>query len=384
MIFLLFFNGFPDLHRWLTSMHPDMPVLMFGALAAIEIGKIVEAEKIDDKWYRYIILIVLLFCCGIFKQNAVVLFFGFGIAILFSKSVDKKKKIKLLGSILAAGILVLLVIFGIDGCFEVTVQVMSRHGSVTPDTYKIFLTTSLKNNRVYVVLLLAFYILLITRNIKLTFTQKLWLVAALMWTAFNLYGGKKQGSDTGNIDVALIAQAPFVGITVSELLYKVKRHIQFDSGAVKEWKRPVFLEGCVYLFLAALMILWARSTYTTIINDKVQYDARKVDQDTVSEWLNENYPGGSIAVHSHYYYWLNKADVDISTDFYYVNAFAMADMLTMDDIKNAYDKYNWDLIIFKTYDFPAPPSEWDFANYKKIDGVPITDIIPLDVYVKEE
>lgn len=271
-------------------MHPDMPVLLFGALAAIVIGKI-EQEN-SDKWHWYVLLIVLMLCSGIFKQNSVMIFLGFGVTILFSKSVDRKKKLKLLGSILAAGILVLFVIFGIDGCFEMTVLVMSRHESVSQEVFNGYIVESLKWNRIFVILFLTFLIFLITKNIELTFVQRMWLITGFVWTAFNIYGTKKVGSNAGNVDVALIVLAPFVGMVVQEIYYKIKVHIKFDSGFLSEWKKlPILIAG-IYIVCISYMIEWAKTTCSVIEQDREQYLSRKADERTVTAWLNDNYLGG--------------------------------------------------------------------------------------------
>lgn len=378
VIFPLFFKGFDYLRSYVAEMHPDMPVLFFGAIAAIVVARIAEDEA--DKWYRYVLLIFLLLCSGVFKQNAVMIFLGFGITILFTKNLNKQKKLKLLASVFIAGILVLLVIFGIDGCFEATVQVMSRHDAVPAATFKGYIKNSFTYNKIFVGILAAFFILLITRNIKLSFVQKLWLVSGLIWFAFNIYGTKKDGSNEGNVDVALIVLAPFVGMAVQEVYYKIKEHVHFDERFASEWEKAPLLICCICIVFVATMIPWAKSTYAALRDDKAKYNSRKQDEHTVTAWLNENCPDGSIAIYSHYYFWLKDADVNINTDFYTMDAYVMARMTSLEDIEELYNKYKWDIIIFNDEHLKTPPSEWDFANYELLEGESISDIIPMDIY----
>lgn len=378
VIFPLFFNGFHSLRSYMAEMHPDMPVLLFGAGAAIVMDKIVKDES--EKWYRYMLLVMLLVCAGVFKQNSVMIFLGLGIAILSAKALDSKKKFSLLLSVFVAGILVLLVIFGIDGCFEATVQVMARHGAVSKETFIGYICNSIKSNKVFVVLLIAFLLLFFTKNIELTFVQRIWLMAGMIWLMFNIYGAKKEGSNEGNVDAALIALAPFVGMVVQELYYKIKEHIKIDDCFWLQWKRRPILMAGVYMVLIVYMISWGVLTYSEIKWDKNQYIARKVNENAVTDWLNSNCRKGSLALYGHYYFWLNDADIDINTDFYTENAYAMADMVTDEELERLYNQYKWDVIIFNTNKYRTSPAEWTFANYELVEGEVISDIISMEVY----
>lgn len=377
-----FYKEFKIARDYILEMHPDLFSLCFFILGIIVLNLYLERNKHKNIYLA--MSTILFFLSGIFKQNAVFLYVGLGVFVLFTKELTLITKLKLLMSEFVAGVGVLAVVFSNQNCWLSTITVNSLHNLMTVEEFMSFWEKTYENNKVFVICTCIFLILIITNNFKLqNRLQKMWFSSAVAWALFGMYGAAKEGANEGNMEASIIVFMPFV---VYMFLYyiKVMKDV-FDKekcmAKVSGIKNICALKWGIGVLALVIYISLVSSCVEQIKIYKTVYETRKYEQQKVAAWMNENYQGEKIAMTSHYYEVFNDADVDISTDFSTAYVFYMAELITDENLQEIREKEDWEVIItISAYGHQTWPKT--FEGYRLLSPEESPTTLPICIYVK--
>lgn len=382
----IFVVEFPAAQSYLLELHPDVPALTCFLWGCICIDKFLKKDS--KSWL--LISILLMFASGLFKQNALFLYIGAGIYVLVSKTITLKNKLFVLGAEALAGLAVLFVVFIIDGCWYNCVTVNAAHSLLSFKGYILYGFGTCRNNIVYIVMIGAFFLLFITRNIQLERQiERLWMSAAVGWTFFCMYGAAKEGANTGNMEAAIISFMPFALIMAEKSYYYFLNvvdtaKINFDIKEMKSFK-------VVKSTLIILCIVGAFGGYAllcrSIKKQYISYNKRIESQNNFSCWLNEKYAGRNVAYNTISYELLNKANINKKSDLYTAAVWEMGDLLSDEELRNISIEENWDIVI--TYPgldekkFPLTFDRFYKLQQKKYPDLSEFYGSPIEVFIKK-
>lgn len=383
---VFFVVEFPYARMYLLELHPDIPALTFFLWGIIALDHYLKKGNI-----LFLVLVTLLFwISGLFKQNAAALYIGLGFYVLFSKSISLKNKVSIILTETLAGIATLAVVFSIDGCWYNCVTVNSLHPLLSLKEYLIFGYSTCRSNLLFIFSAFVFLILLITKNIHFERQiEKLWFSASIGWILFCMYGAAKDGANDGNMEAAIIAFMPFVLLIIQKAFIFAKNHIDVNGllCSINEMKHKDNLKALVcsiliFVFFRDLGLLAVKTKHEII-----QFKNRIAVQKEFSNWLTENYKGKNIAYNAINYELLNDAEIKKTTDFYTFYVWKMGNLVSDEDLKAISEKESWDLIIawpgLDDARFPIT-----FGNFRRLPQSEYPDVTqfygnPVEVFVRK-
>lgn len=361
----LFFMEFPSARIYLLELHPDIPALMCFAWGIILMNRFLENHGSID----YVKCTILFYCAGLFKQNAVFLYFGLGIYALLSPTYKWKAKVLILLSELMAGIATLITVISIKGCWYNCITVNSLHPLQTKREYISYAVKTCLNNKFFIIVACVSCILLLLKRITLKREiEKMWLASAIGWFGFGMFGAAKQGANTGNMEAAIIAFMPLVLCFIEKfykyikgILHREKYDGIFADNVFRKKMKFVSLCGSIILCLL-INVVAIKSTITCLW----KYNERLAAESEFSKWISECYPECNVAYNTITYELLNHATVNKTTDLYTVSVWEMGKLIEDDDLKRIAEEEKWDVIIT----WPGlNDTKWPktFEDFKKLE-----------------
>ena len=380
--FLFLILGFPYARYYLLEMHPDIPSLMCFLVGVIFVDAFIKRKK-------KITLIPIIICfwfSALFKQNALVLYIGLGLYILLTKSIPKRDKFFILTSEIISGFLTLAVVFSIDGCFFNCVTVNSLHSMLSLKEYLIFTLSTLKDNTLFIICTVLFFVFAITKKIKIERNvEKLWLYPAVSWVVFCMYGSAKEGANQGNMEAAIIALLPFVLILIEKFYSYFLSLFNFNK-LTNDLNDNILLKKILSSFILVFLVFFICFIGINSGKKISTYFQRLEKQKEFSIWLTQNFKEKNVAYNTITYEILNYADIKKKTDLYTVLVWNMAGLLSDKQLKEISEKEAWDVIITgKGLDDAMFPLT--FENFHKIDQSQYPDMtkfygFPIEIFVR--
>ena len=354
----LFVLQFPEARFYLFEIHPDIPAIMCFVWGVLMLGCF-----INRKVKGYLIPATLFFLCsGLFKQNALFLFAGLGLFVLFTKKMTGKEKLLVWLSEGLAGIGVICIMLSIDGCIYNCVDVMASHHLIGLYEYCTYVAFTLFHNFFFLVLLIYFIILLLQKKIIFkSIAEEMWFCSAVVWFLFCCYGGAKEGSNSGNFEVALIAFMPFVLKSIEFLYilikdYLEKKQLYLNNGPV--------LKNTIITMICSIAILVSSLFIAKNIS---QFQLRLDDQNRFSQWLSINFEDKNVAYNAKIYEILKSAKINKTTDLYISAQYLMGSLISDEEMNSISQKEDWDIIITTA---GSDAKEWPetFSRFVKMDS----------------
>lgn len=328
-------TGFPSLRSYMAEWHPDIFVLLFGAIAALLMEAFVQSERHRMALGCGIVAALAIAC--LFKQNAVFLCIGFLAFVLRTHAIPRSDKAKLILFGVFAGLMALAIVMAIPGCFVSTVTVNAGHAYLSLREWMRFLLVAIRDNIVFWLLLLVYCVLLRRRRLpEKSFLEGLWLYGAIGWFLFSMFGSIKDGANNGNIEAAMIALLPYA-LTAAYAM----RDFTFAGRQMN----PATWSNGTQKLLAGAMVLFCSTLLGRSAKQVPAYFARCSDQQMMIEWLDEHHRGQDIALCSTYYFYGKDASIRPSTDFMTMEMFDMAGWPTEDEAQKLYETYRWPVIV---------------------------------------
>jgi hypothetical protein len=320
----------------------DSAVLLFGGVIVWLIERC-ETDKSRINIKYLLLMFVTAFAMDVTKQQALYIDFALGIYLVFTKKFNVAEKVKILASLVLAGIVDLIVIFSIPG-LEITaiknLKAMPYHdlSRIIADT-----NVTILRNMVCVVVLVAMLVIWILKKVKLSSLANKWLLVSLLFLAGQTVGEWKEGGNYGNYEVGLVCFLPFAVLSV---------HYFFTNYILKEKQRDVAM--LCSLVLAVVMLYMACS----IPCKRASEVADKINSDTaVSEYLSKAADGKTVMYHSNQYMQIAKS-----------TALPGLDLMTIPSYLDEYDDVVKDNIKNQTNDFIyAKKSHFDSDTLKLIE-----------------
>jgi hypothetical protein len=260
------------------------------------------------------------------KQQALYIDFALGIYLVFTKKFNVIEKVKILASLILAGIVDIIVIFSIPGLEITAIKNLKNMPYHTLSTIIEHTTETVLTNIVCVVILVAMFIIWIFKKVKLSSLANKWLLVSVLFFAGQTLGGWKEGGNSGNYEVGLVCFLPFAVLCVT---YFLKNYI------VKEKQRDVVM--LCSLVIAVMMICMACLLPLKDASDV----ADTINSDTaVSEYLSEVADGKTVLYNSNWYMPIAKS-----------TALPGLDLATVPVYLEEYDDVVTDSIVNQTNDF---------------------------------
>lgn len=220
---LLFYFGFGWYKSYMIEFKPDTILLLiiYSLLLLIPINKTIKFKKL-------IIILLLLFVSGFFKQSAFIVYF-FSICLIFgNQNAHLKFKLFITSLILTLGFVTIKTLSNIENCFLFTIDVMKQHSFVDPRSFIEFIYIGVKDNFIFVILLLS-YIIIERKLLSLKNNFGLFFYFSILWICFSTISLSKIGSNAGNFEVGMIIFFPFVIRSLNLILHKNINSNQFKS-----------------------------------------------------------------------------------------------------------------------------------------------------------
>lgn len=382
---LFFLFQFASARSYLLEMHPDIPALVCFIYGIIFIDKFIKKNN-------HLLLIpatILFLCSALFKQNAIALYFGLGVYVLFTKTIKVKQKIYIIFSELIAGILTLIVVFSIEGCYYNCVTVNRLHPLLSIKEYIVFCFVTFRETILFCVGLAAYLILLITKNIKLDREiERLWFAASVCWVVLCMYGAAKDGANQGNMEAAIITFMPFVLILCKNFILYIKTLFNFEkiSDDCNSLNAKKMLKICIFSCLLIFFLGGSSFIILKTIKAYSVYKQRIAKEKEFSSWLTENYKNKNIAYTTIAYELLNGSDIHKTSDFYTICVWELAKLISDNKLKDIAEQESWDLIItWQGLDDTTYPLT--FENFRRLDESEYPDVSesyykPIKVFVR--
>jgi hypothetical protein len=257
----------------------DSAVLLFGGVIVWLIERC-ETDKSRINIKYLLLMFVTAFAMDVTKQQALYVDFALGIYLVFTKKFNITEKVKILASLILAGVVDLVVIFSIPG-LEITAIKNLKNMPYHDLSWIIADAKTLIIAQKYVVaLLVMMFIIWILKKVKLPSLANKWFLVSLLFFAGQTVGGCKLGGNSGNYEVGLVCFLPFAVLSADYLL---------TNYILKEKRRDVVM--LCSLMLAVTMLYVACSVPCKMASDV----ADKINTDTaVSEYLSEVADGRKI------------------------------------------------------------------------------------------
>jgi len=201
-----------------------------------------------------------------------------------------------------------------------------------------------------------------------------------------MYGAMKEGANVGNIEAAIFPFTPFA-------LYIIKIFMQMSRSIIDKDKLYTLLcnikkKWLVFSVLTFIFIV-VICMYSTINHQKIKqyyytYQSRLFAQQEMSNWINENFSGKTIAISTHNYEIYNGTNINVSTDLSTEDFFDMAQLVTDKELDYISDNLKWDVIVTnETYRENRWPKTFD--DYQALDPSEYPNNLPnIYVYIRKE
>ena len=353
IISILFFAiEFESARFYILEMHPDLISVMFFLWGIICVDRFLN---LNNKLKFYLSTILLFLLSGLFKQNAVFLFLGLGFFVLFSKKFSNIEKFHIFMSEIIAGIGVLLIVTSIEGCWENCITVNSLHKFMNYNQYISYLKLTLKNNLIFIVGTILYFVLLLSNNIHIKRKlEEMWLASSISWCGFGMLASAKGGANGGNMEASIIVMMPFVLILLENIVNN-----DFINNIVLSFLNKRYILIVLFMILALILL---NASY----NNYKQYFERVKCERTFATWLTNNYYNKNVAYNTLSYELLNNADINKKMDFYTAGLWRGAGLINDDKVSQISKFENWDIIIFWK---PLYSKSWPktFRNFKKLN-----------------
>ena len=244
-----------------------------------------------------------LFCLGfimdISKQQALYVDIALGGYLLFTKSLVRKEKIVLLGSLIVAGILDIIIIFNIPGAEILTIKNLSNMPywsvkTIVPKTVVDFL-----DDIIYFLFLFLFIYLFIKKKVKLESLGRKWLIIAIVFGGGQMVGAWKIGGNTGNYQAAMVSFLPFLVIAVD---YFYKEYFKDEKKRI-----IIYVLNCAICVMCFGVLAYVGYKSKSILN-KINTDRE------VSIYLSENFGSETLMYHSDNYMQIARSTVNPGMD----------------------------------------------------------------------
>ena len=300
MTFLLMTFGFENYRLYMNEFKADSLVLLI-AIFIIYIIDGVETNKYTLKVSYLPMLFLLAFVMDITKQQALYVDVALGIYLLYTKRLVIKDKALILGSLIAAGIVDIAIIFCIPG---VEIQAIKNLSAMPYQSIQSILeqmSKTFRSNIVLFIFLFIFTYLFLSKKIKLSSLAEKWLIIAMIFGCGQILGGWKSGGNTGNYEVAVVSFIPFAVMVVVYI---------YEEYIVNNKKRIVIAVINCMLCCVCFNVL-------TEVRGQIYSVEQKIDTDNeVSHYLTENFGNETMMYSSNYYMQVARSTVNPGMDIH--------------------------------------------------------------------
>ncbi len=295
------YTAFANYKGYMKEFKADTFVLIMAVLIVRLIDSMEKKRELIT-WGRLLGLFFLAFLMDVSKQQALYIDVALGLYLLFAKTIDLNGKIKILGSLIFAGLADLAVIFSIP---DIEIQAIDNVRDMpfwSLDDIIRQISACFMEHLVFFLLLFAFVILLLLKKIKLDSWSVKWLMIALVFGIGQTVGGMKTGGNAGNYEVGMINFLPFAAVAAAYL---------FDSYFAEEKKKNIIAAGAMAVVLMATVL----AVYVGYA--KIPKAVLKIQTDKeVSEYLSQNFEGETFMYYSDQYMQIARSTAIAGMDVY--------------------------------------------------------------------
>ena len=313
--FTLISMGFEHYRDYMNEFKADSLVLLYAVLIILIIDKIENDERNADT-KTALILFVMAFLMDVTKQQALYVDVALGIYLLFTKKLEIKEKIVILGSLVTAGLVDLAVIFRIPGVEIQTIQNLSDMPYWDVKNIIGQMGMDVMKNLIYFILLLLFVCLLIRKRIQLEALAGKWMAIALAFGVGQIAGGCKKGGNAGNFEAGMVSFLPFVVVAAE---YVFREYFKDDK------KRAVIgaMNYAVCAICFGMLLLTVKKSGE--LAGRVRMDRE------VSAYLSQTFGNETIMYQSNQYMQLARSSVRPGMDAIAVPRFMKEYMHTIEE-----------------------------------------------------
>lgn len=307
--------GFEHYRGYMNEFKADSFILLYAVLITLIIDK-VENDERQAGVCTISALFILSFLMDVTKQQALYVDVALGIYLIITKSLEMKEKIVILGSLVAAGLVDLAVLFSIPGLEIHTIRNLSDMPYWDVRTIIWQMGTDVMKNKIYFMLLFSFIYLLIKKRIRLEALAGKWFAIAFAFGVGQIAGGWKRGGNNGNYEVGMIAFLPFVVVAFA---YFYRKYFKDDKMRILTVAMNYAVCGMCFVMLAL------SGSKTGELVTKIQMDRE------VSAYLSREFSGETIMYQSNQYMQLARSTVNPGMDILAVPQFMKEYMHTIEE-----------------------------------------------------
>ncbi len=349
-----FYFCFDDYKYYMNEFKADTLVLFFAVILVVILGNIIDNEK-ELKWYLFVILLVASFLMDITKQQALYVDVAIGIFLLFVPKLSIKKKIYILIPLVLAGIIVMIILFNIQGFSLITIENLKNMPYWSQDDMLDMVLTCIEKNKLFFVFIVLFFILCLLKKVKMSSTGWMWLFISISFGIGQLLGGLKRGGNNGNFEVGMVPFIPFIAYTI---WYLVKEFI------VANKRKYLLVIGGILLFVA-----FRNQIYDLSYTLSYKCSNRIHSNQDIVEYLNKNYSGKEILYSSDYYIPISLSEALPSVDYITIPLYCDGYQNRLEDILN---NREYEILLIDSADFSLFDSILiDLSNHdsSKVDAL---------------
>ncbi|MCM1267659.1 MAG: hypothetical protein NC302_07110 [Bacteroidales bacterium] len=296
----LLFMGFDRYKVYMNEFKADSAVLLIGIVISCFIEKFEkDKKKINSKYL--LLLFVLALVMDITKQQALYIDAALGLYLLFTKKFIVSEKIKILGSLVSAGIVDLFIIFSIPNIQIQTIQNLKDMPywgikDIIGQMGAVFL-----GHKLFFALLIVFVVFWLCKKMTLSGLAVKWLIISVLFGCAQVAGGWKIGGNAGNYEVGMVAFLPFAVMAVEYF---------FSTYIIESKKQNVIAVGNIALILCTATCLYSVRSQVPTVFEKYQTDKE------VSKYLSDKFGGETIMYYSDQYMQLARSTVTPGMDVF--------------------------------------------------------------------
>lgn len=375
----LLFTGFDRYKFYMNEFKADSCVLLIGIVLAYFIEKFEKDKKRINA--KYLLLIsVFAFVMDITKQQALYIDVALGLYLLFTKKFLLVEKIKILGSLILAGIVDLLVIFSIP---NIQIQVIQNLKDMPYWDIKDIIK-QMENDflchKLFFILLIVFALFWIIKKIEISSLATKWLIISMFFGCAQIAGGWKIGGNAGNYEVGMVTFLPFV-VMVTDY---------FFSNYIVELKKQNVIAVCDIVLICCSVMVYLYVGYSQIptVFEKIQTDKE------ASEYLSNKFGGETIMYYSDEYMRVARSTVvpgmDVFSVPYFIEEYrdVRAEYIKNQTYKYLYVNKNnfvkWDTNSMTYFDHESNAAELLDEYYVVIEDANMPESLQGQLYVAKE
>lgn len=375
----IIYMGFQTYKSYMNEFKADSAILLIAVFLVYILDNYERTmKKINIKSLLFLFILALMM--DLTKQQALYVDVALGLYVVFTNKFSLLDKIKILSSLVSAGIISLTIIFSIPNIEINTIQNLANMpywymSEIITQMGEVFL-----NHILFFALLFVFAILVIMRKIELTTLAKKWLLIAVLFGGAQILGGWKIGGNAGNYEVGMVTFLPFVVWATEYILGKCVRKQQIKN-----------VESICYILLLFLSI-------RALICDgyfKIPDLVSKINTDKeVSSYLSDRLNDETIMYYSDQYMQIARSTVKPGMDVLSVPMYLEEYKYTKEEyIENQVYKYiyiregnlrTWDSRANERWGYESNLVEALKEYYEVVDELDMPESLRGELYIVKE